>query len=225
MYKVYQITNIINGTKYIGFTSKDIDVRFEQHCSRKNCTKMRYAIDKYGKDNFKIEVLVNFVNREDALNFENTAINAFNTLHPNGYNLSEGGIAPKMSTETRIKMSNSQKARPQRPPMSQVQKNKISKTRMERGIKQSPETILKMLETKKRNNKPMPEGFGKKISERQMGVNNPSAKAVRCLNDGLTFDTIKQASDYYNIPNINIIAMLKGRNKTANKLKFEYTRE
>lgn len=224
MYKVYQITNIINGTKYIGFTSKDINVRFDQHCNRKNCIKMKYAIDKYGKDNFKIEVIANFIDRNDALLFENTAIKIFNTLHPNGYNLSEGGLAPKMSEETKRKMSKSQMGLQKGKIITLEQRLKMSKTRIERGIKLSPESILKMIETKKRNNKGMPEGFGKKISERQMGRDNPSAKPIKCLNDSLCFDTITQAAKHYYIPAINIIAVLKGRNKSTGKakLKFQY---
>lgn len=129
-----------------------------------------------------------------------------------------------MVESVREKMSKAQKARPLRPPMKEEQKIKISKTRIARGLKPSKESILKGLETKKRNNKPLPKDFGKKISERQVGKNNPSARAVRCLNDGKLFNTIKEASDYYNTKPININAVLKGRNKSTgkDKLKFEY---
>lgn len=59
--KIYKITNLINNKIYVGYTKKSLEKRFEQHCSLKNLkiNKMpiKQAIQKYGKENFKIELL------------------------------------------------------------------------------------------------------------------------------------------------------------------------
>jgi group I intron endonuclease len=223
MYTVYLITNILDNKKYIGYTSKTLQVRFEWHCTRKNCRKLRNAIDKHGRNNFKIENLCQVDSIEQALEVEAEHIKAMDLIKI-GYNLCEGGRAPKMSEETRQKMSKSHMGK-KRPQMSQEQKDKIAKARI--GIKQSRETILKGLETKKRNAKPLPADFGIKISERQRGSNNPSASSVVCVQTGEEFGSLVEAAKAYNLSSGGISQMLNGRNKTVGKQKytFEYIRK
>lgn len=56
-YYLYMITNSVNGKRYVGRT-KDPVQRFRDHLSKSSCcTKLKNAIIKYGKDNFKIEVI------------------------------------------------------------------------------------------------------------------------------------------------------------------------
>ena len=47
-----------SGKKYIGQTTRDFDKRFEEHCKRKECRILHNAIQKYGQDNFKKEILL-----------------------------------------------------------------------------------------------------------------------------------------------------------------------
>ena len=59
---IYKITNIINGSIYVGQTTqKDIYVRFNQHLKEARGTRSNMilikAIRKYGEENFKIEEL------------------------------------------------------------------------------------------------------------------------------------------------------------------------
>lgn len=94
IFKVYCITNLINNKKYIGITSRSIFVRFQEHCSH-NQTLVYDAIKKYGKENFKIEILEDNILKEDIDKRERYFIKFYNTLVPNGYNLSTGGISNK----------------------------------------------------------------------------------------------------------------------------------
>lgn len=55
--KIYRITNLVNNKIYIGQTIRDLKVRFKQHCYKKGCTYLHNAILKYGKENFKIELI------------------------------------------------------------------------------------------------------------------------------------------------------------------------
>lgn len=58
---IYKITNKINSKVYIGCTTKTIEERYSSHIHR--CYKQKYrcklynSIRKYGKENFKIELL------------------------------------------------------------------------------------------------------------------------------------------------------------------------
>lgn len=55
--KIYKITNLINNKIYIGQTIRDLKVRFKQHCYRNGCAYLHNALLKYGKANFKIELI------------------------------------------------------------------------------------------------------------------------------------------------------------------------
>lgn len=92
---VYMITNNINNKKYIGITSKKIEERFEMH--RKNARKKinRYlydAMNKYGLENFSISIIDDSAsNWEDLQKKEIIYIKEYNTLSPDGYNMTSGG--------------------------------------------------------------------------------------------------------------------------------------
>lgn len=56
---IYKITNKINGKVYIGQTIHSIEYRFSKHClkSQNGCVVLHNAITKYGKENFKVELI------------------------------------------------------------------------------------------------------------------------------------------------------------------------
>jgi group I intron endonuclease len=102
---VYKIENLINGKKYIGQTSRDMFVRFQEHCSlnNKTCSKLKNSIKKYGKDCFYMEALWESENctQEEINEKEMEMIKKYNTMSPNGYNLTEGGLGGRHSDETK----------------------------------------------------------------------------------------------------------------------------
>src|SRR5271157_1134009 len=101
---VYLITNRINGKRYIGQTSYSLEKRWFLHKNRKGCTALSNAIDKYGADNFNMEVLFSVPTREMAGDLEIEYIKRYNTKAPNGYNLTDGGEGVKaMPDEIRLK--------------------------------------------------------------------------------------------------------------------------
>lgn len=99
---IYCYTNLINNKKYIGQTN-NLKRRIKQHLqdSLHNYSEARYnqlihqAIRKYGIDNFKIEVLEEEISDDDIDEREQYYIKYYNTISPNGYNLTEGGLANK----------------------------------------------------------------------------------------------------------------------------------
>ena len=56
MYKIYRITNLANGKIYIGQTKQALKQRFNEHASR-STSALHEAINKYGRESFKIDVL------------------------------------------------------------------------------------------------------------------------------------------------------------------------
>ena len=98
---VYKIT-YPNGKIYIGQTIKTIQERFNQHCLKWSCcTKLKNAINKYGKDNFMIEQIDHAHTQEKADNKEIFYIRLYKS-QINGYNLAGGGYTTNPSTRKRV---------------------------------------------------------------------------------------------------------------------------
>lgn len=92
MHYLYKITNTVNGKIYIGMTSNP-DRRKYQHFNRKGLkykSLISLAVNKYGKDNFSFEVLC-IGSKDYIVDLEFKAIQSYNSLTPNGYNLRVGG--------------------------------------------------------------------------------------------------------------------------------------
>ena len=89
---IYKITNKINGKIYIGQTSLSIKDRWSRHCNNdSHCTYLKNAIKKYNKENFIIEEIYIAKNRDELNKLEKSIIKEYNSLYPNGYNLTTGG--------------------------------------------------------------------------------------------------------------------------------------
>ena len=91
MFSIYIIKNTINNKVYIGQTSKPLKERFRYHCYNYNqCKKISRAINKYGKENFRIELLEMVSSRIEADKKERYWINYYNSVL-GGYNIEYGG--------------------------------------------------------------------------------------------------------------------------------------
>ena len=147
---VYLTTNIINGKQYIGDHSTN------------NLEKDKYlgsgilivnAIKKYGKKNFIKKILEEFNTKEEAFQAQRNYIIKYNTLKPNGYNLSPtGGLGCKncLLEESKKKISLAMSARI----ISDETRKKIGESQIGRipwnvGKPHLEESKLKMSNTKK----------------------------------------------------------------------------
>ena|SRR5579859_913233 len=103
---IYVVTNEINGKQYGGQTTKKKPIdRLKGHFNEANKKNKRHpfydAIRKYKMENFSFRIEC-FCNSQDELNWmEIEVIRRLNTLHPNGYNLKEGGSRGKHHKETK----------------------------------------------------------------------------------------------------------------------------
>jgi group I intron endonuclease len=92
---IYKITNIISNKCYIGETKKNNpESRWNEHKSKIKkgigCPALQDAIKKYGIEKFKFEILIICFD-EDRYRFEKEYIKKYNSISPNGYNLTPGG--------------------------------------------------------------------------------------------------------------------------------------
>lgn len=92
---IYRILNKITKKCYIGETkSKDVTWRWNQHKRKiqenKGCPALRDAVKKYGIENFEFNVLIICFDA-DRFNYEMEYIKKYNSIVPNGYNITKGG--------------------------------------------------------------------------------------------------------------------------------------
>lgn len=149
-YIIYQIENKINNKKYIGFTSKTLEQRWNKHLNDAKSGRKTYlcnAIRKYGSEHFVISILQIEKDLSVARDFlEQQHITNTNThyLSGTGYNMTLGGegtMGHKHSAETKAKMSKSHT-----------------------GIKQSSEAKAKLSEQRMGSKNP---NYGKQCSKKE----------------------------------------------------------
>ena len=93
---IYIITNTVNKKTYIGQTIGCPIKRFKKHLAQINCknvcSALYAAFNKYGKENFSINVLIDGDYNKGELNeLEVFYIKKYSSLSPGGYNLQSGG--------------------------------------------------------------------------------------------------------------------------------------
>lgn len=128
MYKLYLITNLINYRRYAGITSQRIQYRFAQHCTQGY--GLTNAIKKYGRNNFKIELVSSSDYLEVIKKYEVKYIKSLSlTDRQFGYNLSAGGDLTAKTEYTKRKISEKLKGRPK----SRIHREKIKANAVKRG--------------------------------------------------------------------------------------------
>jgi group I intron endonuclease len=96
---IYKSTNKITGKVYIGQTIQTLDKRIKGHIKESKMDKTRpflISINKYGADNFTFETIDSANNLDELNDKEIHWINFYNSVSPNGYNVTGGGQGKKM---------------------------------------------------------------------------------------------------------------------------------
>lgn len=195
---IYCYTNKINGKKYIGQTTDERKRKY-QHKGKQGCSVFHNAINKYGWEIFKYEVLSRkqYVNEEDASFdldlLEIYYIDKFDTFN-NGYNSTYGGESNrgyKLTMEQRNKLI-------------EIHKGKHEGTKNYfYGRKHTEET------------------------KELIASHNPRIRKVYQIEidtDKIIkiWDRIKFASDELGIAATHITRVCKGKRKTAGGYKWKY---
>jgi group I intron endonuclease len=204
---VYLTTNLINGKQYVGDHTINPKELYYYIGSGSYFYK---ANKKYGYNNFIKEILEWFDTREEAFESQEKYIKHYNTLVPNGYNISPKGghqVSGGMSQATKDKISLKRKGiklnltDEQRLRRSEVQKGKkqSEEVKRNRALKQ---TGKKMSEESKEKNRLS--HLGKKASEETRKKLSASHIGKSSWNKGIptSVETKKKQSQ-----------SLKGKNK------------
>lgn len=168
---IYIITNNINGKKYVG-QSIDIDERIRVHSKGPKNSLIGRAVNKYGWENFSVEVIE--ILKDELDKHEIEYIKENNSKVPNGYNIQPGGhhdIKPmrgkNLSEEHKRKIGQAMKGRQRSKEHCEKIRERMKGNQYTKGQKRSEETIQKMRENS--TGKYHSEEVKKKISESRKG--------------------------------------------------------
>lgn len=201
---VYVIKNKLNGKKYVGQTTRTLKERMDEHF-RHSSTPIDKEIKKLGKDNFDYYVIDEAKSIEELYKLEQFYIKELDTME-NGYNCCYGG----KTTKGYKHLESSKKA------MSDKKKeiNLSGVNNPFYGKKHSKETREKMKEAWK--NREMSEEWKQKLKD------NHSKRKVLNVTTGETFNSIKEASEFYDLKATHISRVCRGKRKTTGGFEWKY---
>ena len=226
MIGIYKVTNLVDGKSYIG-QSRDIKRRFWEHrcVSHELNRPLKEALIKYGKENFKYEVLQECEESE----LDDLERYYISKLKPE-YNIASGGLE-SFSFPDEVKERLSRKSREQWENMSEEEKAHRVKHNLKgprKGHTVSEETREKLrranlgkkqsAETKEKRKRTME----KKKLEGYVHDNSSHRKKVICIETGEKFESVKSAGESLGVRPSCISGVLKGRQKTVKGFHFEY---
>jgi group I intron endonuclease len=159
---IYLATNTVNGKRYVGQTVRSLEERWIEHCkpSPTNFHAINAAIQKYGKENFTIEKLVEADSLDQLNKDEDFYILLLGTLGSHsGYNSRLGGSLGRMTEEVKQKISVAHKGKKLSPDHCEsirrshtgLRRKYPYKPRRDKGIVRSEETCRKISEAIKGN--------------------------------------------------------------------------
>lgn len=198
-FEVYCITNNVNGKLYVGVTTKGHKNRFASHVchSRKssgNCRALYNAMRKYSQAAFSVELIDTASSFEEMNQLERKHIAQLGSMHPNGYNLTDGGDAGSFAEETRLRASKRLKGKP----LSEKNRKGLVKAWADPELRQKRSDAIK-----EAMNRPEVKA---KTSERQKGkpksashiesLRKARASSVICVETGKVFEAIVDAVDW-----------------------------
>ena len=186
-YKIYKYTSP-SGKVYIGQTCQTIANRARKNGERyKECTHFWRAIQKYGWENFTLDILEDNLNSQEANEKEAYYISLYDSTNPKkGYNLKEGGNQAKMSDEIKKKLSKARLG---------MHHSEATKEKISNALKNKPkseEHKKKLSEAAKNRDS---NGFAnhKHSEETKQKIADKNSKAVFCVETGIIYKSAAEA--------------------------------
>lgn len=216
-----------NGKVYIGITSRKPKVRWANGLGYMGNDYFFKAIQKYGWDNFKHEILFEKLTKEEAEAKEIELITQFNSTDRKcGYNISSGGNAPTSGLHWKRPKEGILSG--EKHPMfgkhlTDYQKKHLSECNSgekhpQYGTHRSEETKSKI--AKAQHGKIISEEQRRQISETLKGHIPPNRKAVICIETGEIFESCECAKKEKQIS--SLYKALQDQSKTAGGYHWQY---
>lgn len=214
-----------NGKKYIGITcQKDLNRRWDSGRGYKTQTLMARALEKFGWDSVRHDILATGLSKEEAEKMEIEMIKVHQTTNPAfGYNVDNGGNCPGThSEETKRKIGDAQRG----------EKNHCyGKPSPFRGVKRTPEEIEKnrlahLGQPSVWKGKHLPEATRKKLQkpkseEHKRKLSEARSVPVRCVETGVIYPSGKAAAEAIGISRGSIAHATKGERNRAGGFHWE----
>jgi len=216
---IYKITNLKNEKTYIGQTIKTVEYRLRQHINdakRLNSTVLHRAMNKYGTDFFKIEIIDTADTIEELNIKEIQMIKDYKSLcSENGYNELIGGGSAACTEYTKRKRSASLK-----------------------GLKKSSAAVanMKMYWTDERKKEKSDKMKGKVSCNKEQIEKMRISKigkipqwmktknrlvSIKCLNNGKIYTSSSEACKELDINSGNLSKVLSGKLPHTKNYRFE----
>ena len=217
---VYMHTNKINSKRYIGITSQNPIKRWGTKGSKYKKNKHFWAaIQKYGWDNFKHEILLTNEDYDYACAAEKCLIRHYKSNSPQyGYNQSIGGelssLGAKRSEETRQKLREANLGRV----VPQEIRDRISQTEKGRVF---PDDVKKKISEGLMGRK-LSDESRKKMSDAKIGKGTTE---VYCHELDTVFHSLKEAEECTGVHYQSIGQCCRGKLQTAGGYHWSYTKE
>ena len=193
---IYKVTNKTNGKIYVGQTTMSLHRRWYLHCHKSSgCTALHNAINKYGSSKFTVEQIDTACDKTELDKKEQDWIDHYQSMVPQGYNLTSGGNTPHYSHESRRRMS--------------VNHADVSGENNPRyGVHLSEETKKKISDSHK----------GKCLSfehRKQCQLSSPKRKLVKNIDTGDVYLSCRLAEQQCGFAHGAISVVCRGKGKTA----------
>lgn len=201
-YCIYTHTNKTNGKVYVGLTSMIPEERWSNGKGYHKGTYFRNAIDKYGWNNFKHEIIKDNLTKEEASYWEQYYISFYNSTDRQcGYNMSSGGEhgGHPQTTETRMKIA----------------KNGYRSGM--KGKKHSDDTKKRMSES--RIGKHFSDGSKEKMRQKAL---SDRGRLFLCVELNRVFNNLNEAYNITTCPKGAIVLCCQGKQKQSKGYHWKY---
>lgn len=227
MFCVYMHT-VPNGKVYVGITQQIPERRWRNGAGYENNPHFYSAIQKYGWESIKHEVLFDGLTKDEACEIEKELILKTKSHDRNhGYNSTFGGEAYEFTDDVKEGLRKNHSRGWLGKHHTDETKAKIRKANKGKAFSEEHRARIKKNHShcKSFEGKHHSEESRQKISEhhfRLYGSENPSARKVRCVETGEIFDTIKEAATQKNANKNHISSCCAGKRKTSGGYHWEY---